>query len=126
FCGSWRRLSSLAWFAGCTPDIANEWSGAAMRSPSIAQQACQILPVAWPSLRRSYMDTLNFALDLDSSSVEALRDFCAAVLSQNKHLPFARLKTPAQQVLTPAALPGLPTAALCALSVDDAVKIAQE
>src|SRR5437867_4742850 len=70
--------------------------------------------------------SLEESPDLDSSSVEALRDFCAAILSQNRHLLFARLKTPAQQVLALAAIPGLPTAALCALSVDDAVNLAQE
>jgi len=69
--------------------------------------------------------SLEESPDLDSSSVEALRDFCTAVLDQNKHLVFARLKTPAQQVLTRAAIPGLPVAALCDLSVDDAVTLAQ-
>ena len=58
--------------------------------------------------------------------MEALRDFCAAVIGQNKHLLLARLKTPAQQVLNRAAIPGLPMAALCDLSVDDAVKVALE
>ena len=70
--------------------------------------------------------SLEESPDLDSSSVEALSDFCTAVLSQNKHLLFARLKTPAHQVLTRAAIPGLPMAALCGLSVDDAVTLAQE
>jgi MFS superfamily sulfate permease-like transporter len=70
--------------------------------------------------------SLEESPDLDSSSVEALRDFCAAVLGQNKHLLFARLKTPAQHVLSRAAIPGLPMAALCDLSVDDAVNLAQE
>jgi MFS superfamily sulfate permease-like transporter len=70
--------------------------------------------------------SLEESPDLDSSSVEALVDFCAAVIGQNKHLLLARLKTPAQQVLNRAAIPGLPMAALCDLSVDDAVKIALE
>jgi MFS superfamily sulfate permease-like transporter len=70
--------------------------------------------------------SLEESPDLDSSSVEALRDFCAAILGQNKRLLFARLKAPAQQVLSLAAIPCLPTAALCALSVDDAVNLAQE
>jgi MFS superfamily sulfate permease-like transporter len=70
--------------------------------------------------------SLEESPDLDSSSVEALSDFCLAILGQNKHLLFARLKTPAQQVLNRAAIPGLTMAALCDLSVDGAVKVAQE
>jgi MFS superfamily sulfate permease-like transporter len=62
--------------------------------------------------------------DLDSSSVEAIADFCAAIQGQDKHLLLARLKTPAQQLLSRAAIAGLPAAVLCDLSVDDAVKLA--
>lgn len=68
--------------------------------------------------------SLEESPDLDSSSVEALQDFCKAVIGQNKHLLFARLKTPVQQLLVRAAIPGLPIETLCALSVDDAVKVA--
>jgi len=69
--------------------------------------------------------SLEESPDLDSSSVEALQDFCAAVIGEGKHLLFARLKTPAQQVLIRAAIPGLPIETLSALSVDDAVNVAQ-
>ncbi len=68
--------------------------------------------------------SLEESPDLDSSSVESLRDFCAAVTGQGKRLLLARLKTPVQMVLRRAALAGLPTATLCDLSVDDAVALA--
>jgi MFS superfamily sulfate permease-like transporter len=67
--------------------------------------------------------SLEESPDLDSSSVEALHDFCTSLFSQHKQLLFARLKTPAQQVLTRAAIPGLTTVALSADSVDDAVSL---
>ncbi len=70
--------------------------------------------------------SLESSPDLDSSTVEALGDFHRALLAQNKHLLFARLKTSAQEVLHRAALTGLSAAALCDLSVDDAVKVAQQ
>lgn len=69
--------------------------------------------------------SLEESPDLDSSSVEALTEFCTALISENKHLLFARLKPPVQQVLLRAAIPGLPVETLCALSVDDAVNVAQ-
>lgn len=70
--------------------------------------------------------SLEESPDLDSSSVEALQDFCKAVIDQNKHLLLARLKTRVQQVLVRAAIPGLPIDTLCSLSVDDAVNVAQD
>jgi MFS superfamily sulfate permease-like transporter len=70
--------------------------------------------------------SLEESPDLDSSSVEALQDFCKVVLDQNKHLMLARLKTRVQQVLVRAEIPGLPIDMLCALSVDDVVRVAQE
>jgi hypothetical protein len=48
------------------------------------------------------------------------------ILDQNKHLMLARLKTRVQQVLVRAEIPGLPIDMLCALSVDDVVRVAQE
>ncbi|MEB0041228.1 MULTISPECIES: SulP family inorganic anion transporter [unclassified Pseudomonas] len=69
--------------------------------------------------------SLEESPDLDSSSVEALTEFCTALISEDKHLLFARLKPPVQQVLVRAAIPGLPIETLCALSVDDAVNVAQ-
>jgi MFS superfamily sulfate permease-like transporter len=70
--------------------------------------------------------SLEESPDLDSSSVEAIGDFCAAILEQDKHLLLARLKAPAQQVLSRAGIAGLPITVLRDLSVDDAVKLAQE
>ena len=70
--------------------------------------------------------SLEESPDLDSTSVEAIGDFCAAILGQGKHLLLARLKAPAQHVLSRAGIPGLPIAILRDLSVDDAVKLAQE
>jgi len=70
--------------------------------------------------------SLEESPDLDSSSVEALRDFFVSITALHKQLLFARLKEPAQEVLALAAIPGLLPASLCGLSVDDAVKIAQE
>lgn len=70
--------------------------------------------------------SLEESPDLDSSSVEALQDFCKTVINQNKHLLLARLKTRVQQVLVRAAIPGLPIDTLCSLSVDDAVSVAQD
>lgn len=69
--------------------------------------------------------SLEESPDLDSSSVEALRDFCIAIAGQRKRLLFARLKLATQQVLSRAEIPGLTLDALCDLSVDDAVGIAQ-
>lgn len=85
---------------------------------------------------RSHMDAAGAGLhtvilsleespDLDSSSVEALSDFCAAIFGQRKRLLLARLKAPAQQVLALAAIPGLTAATLDSLSVDDAVTLAR-
>lgn len=68
--------------------------------------------------------SLEESPDLDSSSVEALRDFHATLAAAGTRLLFARLKTSAQQVLARAAIPGLPSAYLIDLSVDDAVALA--
>jgi MFS superfamily sulfate permease-like transporter len=70
--------------------------------------------------------SLEESPDLDSSSVEAIADFCAAIHGQDKHLLLARLKTPAQEVLGRAGIGELPIAVLRDLSVDDAVKLAEE
>ena len=72
--------------------------------------------------------SLEESPDLDSSSVEAIADFCVAIRGdasgQGKHLLLARLKAPAQQLLARAAIDGLPIAVLRDLSVDDAVRLA--
>jgi MFS superfamily sulfate permease-like transporter len=68
--------------------------------------------------------SLEESPDLDSSSVEAIRDFCLSVSVQKKRLLFARLKLPVLLLLHRAAIPGLVDAALGDLSVDDAVSLA--
>lgn len=70
--------------------------------------------------------SLEESPDLDSSSVEAICDFCAAVLAQKKTILFARLKTPVVQVLRRAAIPDLADGSFGDLSVDDAVHLAQQ
>ena len=70
--------------------------------------------------------SLEESPDLDSSSVEALSDFCKTLMDKKKRLLLARLKTLAQHVLIRAAIPGLPISTLCDLSVDDVVNIAQD
>ncbi|MDP9108374.1 MAG: SulP family inorganic anion transporter, partial [Pseudomonadota bacterium] len=68
--------------------------------------------------------SLEESPDLDSTALEAIGDFYKAMLEQNRHLLFARLKSPVQQVLNRAAIAGLTMAALIDLSVDDAVNAA--
>ena len=70
--------------------------------------------------------SLEESPDLDSSSVEAVCDFCAAVLAKKKKILFARLKEPVVQLLRRAAIPDLTDAAFGDLSVDDAVRLAQQ
>lgn len=70
--------------------------------------------------------SLEESPDLDSSSVESIADFCVFILKQKKHVLFTRLKPPVLQLLSRAAMPGLAQADLCDLSVDDAVKFAQQ
>lgn len=69
--------------------------------------------------------SLEESPDLDSSSVEAVGEFCKAVFAEKRQVLFARLKTPVLRLLGRAALPGLADAALGDLSVDDAVSLAQ-
>ena len=76
--------------------------------------------------------SLEESPDLDSTSVEAIADFCAAFQGDSgnggangRHLLFARLKSPAQAVLARAEIPGLPVDILRDLSVDDAVALAK-
>ena len=68
--------------------------------------------------------SLEESPDLDSTAVEAIGDFYKAMLSENRHLLFARLKPPVKQILNRAAIAGLTMAALIDLSVDDAVQAA--
>ncbi len=70
--------------------------------------------------------SLEESPDLDSTAVEAIGDFYKAMLAEHRQLYFARLKTPVQAVLAHAAIAGLTMAELIDLSVDDAVKVAQQ
>lgn len=65
--------------------------------------------------------SLEESPDLDSTAIEAIGDFYKAMLAENRHLLFARLKSPVQQVLNRASIAGLTQAELLDLSVDDAV-----
>lgn len=69
--------------------------------------------------------SLEESPDLDSTSLEAVRDFYAAMVAQGKQVLFSRLKDAAQDVLTRADIPGLPASAIRGLSVDVAVCNAQ-
>ncbi|WLI91130.1 SulP family inorganic anion transporter [Massilia sp. R2A-15] len=69
--------------------------------------------------------SLEESPDLDSSSFEAIRDFCAALVAEQKLVLFARLKPPVLSLLGRAHIPGLAETALGDLSVDDAVSAAQ-
>ena len=70
--------------------------------------------------------SLEESPDLDSSSIEAIADFCAALYLQKKHLMFARLKSGARAVLERAAIPHLHIGNFSELSVDDVVTMARE
>jgi MFS superfamily sulfate permease-like transporter len=89
----------------------------------VLAQARNLISVAGESVH-TVIFSLEESPDLDSSSVEALEDFCTAIIGEHKRLLFARLKPPAQQVLIRAAIPGLPIETLGELSVDDAVQVA--
>jgi MFS superfamily sulfate permease-like transporter len=89
----------------------------------VLAQARNLISVAGDSVHTVIL-SLEESPDLDSSSVEALEDFCTAIIGEHKRLLFARLKPPVQQVLIRAAIPGLPVETLGELSVDDAVKVA--
>ncbi|MDY7572694.1 SulP family inorganic anion transporter [Actimicrobium sp. CCI2.3] len=73
---------------------------------------------------RTIILSLEESPDLDSSTIEALVNFHAALRAQHKQLLFARLKTAARHVLLRAQIVGLDPAALSELSVDDAVHMA--
>lgn len=89
----------------------------------VLAQARNLISVAGDSVHTVIL-SLEESPDLDSSSVEALEDFCTAIIGEHKRLLLARLKPPAQQVLIRAAIPGLPIETLGELSVDDAVQVA--
>lgn len=89
----------------------------------VLAQARTLISVAGDSVHTVIL-SLEESPDLDSSSVEALEDFCTAIIGEHKRLLLARLKPSAQQVLIRAAIPGLPIEMLGELSVDDAVQVA--
>ncbi len=70
--------------------------------------------------------SLEESPDLDSSSVEALRDFCVAMSALEKKILFARVKDSAQELLRRADIPGLPQSSTWGLSVDQAVQAASK
>jgi MFS superfamily sulfate permease-like transporter len=69
--------------------------------------------------------SLEESPDLDSSSLESLRDFYAALIAQGKQVLFCRLKESAQELLRRANIVDLPISSICGLSVDEAVRIAE-
>ncbi|MFJ3044761.1 SulP family inorganic anion transporter [Herbaspirillum chlorophenolicum] len=70
---------------------------------------------------RAIILSLEESPDLDSSSLEALRDFAGFVHAGGKILLLARLKNSVQDILKRADVAGLPPSAIMDLSVDDAV-----
>ncbi|WP_343584100.1 SulP family inorganic anion transporter [Herbaspirillum sp.] len=69
--------------------------------------------------------SLEESPDLDSSSLEALRDFAGFVHAAGKRLLLARLKSSVQEILKRADIAGLPPSDIIDLSVDDAVAATQ-
>lgn len=69
--------------------------------------------------------SLEESPDLDSTSIEAIRDFYIFITARRMRLLFARVKDSVQDILNRAAIPGLSPTCIIGLSVDDAVEIAQ-
>ncbi|MBC7415097.1 MAG: SulP family inorganic anion transporter [Herminiimonas sp.] len=82
------------------------------------------LVAASESGARTVILSLEESPDLDGSAIESLNDFCQALIAQGKTLFIARLKMPAYEALSRAALPGLTPDRLSDLSVDDVVRAA--
>ena len=68
--------------------------------------------------------SLEESPDLDGTAIEALNEFCQALIIQGKSLYFARLKIPAHDALARATLADVGLTNLCDLSVDDVVRAA--
>lgn len=81
---------------------------------------------ATDSTCRAVVLSLEESPDLDGSTIEALGEFTSALRLAGKNLFLARLKPAARDALVRAALPGQDLAALMDLSVDDAVRVAQQ
>jgi MFS superfamily sulfate permease-like transporter len=69
--------------------------------------------------------SLEESSDLDSTSLEAIRDLAHDLAVQKKNLLLARLKDHARHALERACIPGLPATAMEFFSVDDAVCAAE-
>jgi len=69
--------------------------------------------------------SLEESPDLDSTSIEALRDFSSFALGKCRHLIFARVKDPTYEVLQRAIDPIFPNLTISRRSVADAVGLAQ-
>ncbi|MBC3907978.1 SulP family inorganic anion transporter [Undibacterium umbellatum] len=94
--------------------------GNAERTMSLAKQ------YAVASDAKVVVMSLEESPDLDSSSIEALSDFCASLYLQKKHLMLARLKSASRIVLERAEIPHLHIGSFSELSVDDVVTMARE
>ncbi|MBC7490473.1 MAG: SulP family inorganic anion transporter [Glaciimonas sp.] len=70
--------------------------------------------------------SLEESPDLDSSCIEAIRDFHEFITGRGMLLLFARVKDPVQDILNRASIPSLVPTFIIGLSVDDAVEIAQK
>jgi len=89
----------------------------------ILNQARQLVDKSGSSVHTVIL-SLEETPDLDSTSLEALRDFHQAMLAAGKRVLFARLKEEAQKVLLRSEIAGLLPSSALGLSVDDAVHIA--
>lgn len=90
----------------------------------VMQQAQGTIAAAGPAVH-SVILSLEESPDLDSTSLEALHDFYRFVTSQNKRLLLARLKGPVFDLLQRAVPADLAVPSFSALSVDEAVRVAQ-
>lgn len=90
----------------------------------ILQQARQIL-----ASENSPIDTVILSLeltdDLDTTSLEALRDFFLFIQSKEKKIILARLKDPVHRILALSLAKAFPEIPMSQLSVDQAVHLAQ-
>lgn len=90
----------------------------------VMQQAQSTIAAADPAVH-SVILSLEESPDLDSTSLEALHDFYRFVTSQDKRLLLARLKGPVYDLLQRTVPADLAVPSFSALSVDEAVRIAQ-
>lgn len=77
-----------------------------------------------PAATHTVILSLEESPDLDSTSAEALRDFSNTMLNRGKQVMLCRLKDSPMDFLKRAQVLSLPDWAICGLSVDDAVHIA--